>query len=240
MKLSIIIPVFNEALTIEKILKKILEVSFPVSFELIIIDDGSTDGTSEKLKEICKDPSFEKITHFESYSINRGKGYAIRKGLEIASGEILAIQDADLEYNPEELVHLISPIIEGKAQVVYGSRFKGKIEKISFSHFIGNKILTLLTNFLFGGNLTDMETCYKVFTREVFKTLALKENRFEIEAEITAQILKNGFKILELPISYSARQKKAGKKINWKDGLSTALKLIKYRFEKNYENRNYN
>jgi glycosyltransferase involved in cell wall biosynthesis len=232
MKFSIIVPVYNEVQTIEGILKKIAAVVFPVPVELIVVNDGSSDGTIRQLEEIIQRPEFAPLIRLVSYPDNRGKGFAIRSGLREASGELLAIQDADLEYNPAELVDLIQPILKGRAEVVYGSRFKGKIKEISFSHRIGNIVLTVLTNLLFGSRLTDMETCYKLFTRKVYEAIKLTEDRFEIEAEITAQILKGGFQILELPITYQARGKKAGKKISWRDGLNTAWRLIGYRFQK--------
>lgn len=230
MKLSIIVPVFNEVSTIDEILARISRVPFPVDFELVVVNDGSTDGTGAQLEEIARRPEFARYIKLVNYPANQGKGSAVRRGLREAAGDIMAVQDADLEYDPAELVNLIAPVIDGRARVVYGSRFKGKIKEISFSHRLGNIVLTWLTNLLFGSRLTDMETCYKIFTRMVYEQLILTENRFEIEAELTTQILKKGFKILELPITYQARGKKAGKKINWKDGLNTAIRLIKYRF----------
>lgn len=224
-------PVFNEEKTVEKIIRKIQEINFDLDWELIIVNDGSTDQTETKLKEIiARNP--QNNLRLVSYSPNQGKGHAIQVGLKEATGNILAIQDADLEYNPAEIPLLAAPIIRGQTSVVYGSRFKGKILKISFWHYLGNIFLTQLTNLLFGAHLTDMETCYKIFTQEVRNQLNLKENGFEIEAEITAKILKSGFKILELPISYEARPKSAGKKINWADGVKTAFKIIQYRFKK--------
>lgn len=236
MKLSIIIPVYNEKATIKELLTRVLKTQLPIESEILVIDDGSTDGTTQILKS--QQERWPKIKFF-FHKINLGKGAAVRTGLVNARGDIFLIQDADLEYNPEDYNRLLAPIITKKSSVVYGSRFidlKLKLfgpDKTPFiTHYFGNKFLNFLTNFFFGSSITDMETGYKVFTREVFKKLTLKASRFDLEPEITAQILKNGFKIHEVPISFKARSYQEGKKITWRDGLQALKVLLKYKFLK--------
>jgi glycosyltransferase involved in cell wall biosynthesis len=233
MKVSIIIPVYNEKRTILRLLEKVKAVK--LNKEIIVIDDGSTDGSREILKrELEKKPkNFKLIFH----SKNKGKGAAVKTGLRNVNGDVIIIQDADLEYNPQDYQKLLKPIEEGKAEVVYGSRFLGRSLKIFGKnptpmpfHWIGNKFLTWLTNFLFRSSITDMETCYKVFTKRVARLLKLKSNRFDFEPEITAKILKRGYKILEIPIYQKPRSYKEGKKITWKDGIIALYTLLKYRF----------
>jgi len=240
MKLSIVIPVFNEEKTIGEILKKVLGVKLPSGLEkeIIIIDDGSTDETlnrieNEKLK-IKNDKVKFKILQNEK---NLGKGAAVRKGIRNASGDVLVIQDADLEYNPEDYKKLLKPILENKAKVVYGSRLKelkfrlfGKDKTPMPLHYIANLFLSFLTNVLYGSSLTDMETGYKMMTKEVYQGLRLESDRFEVEPEITAKILKKGFQIDEVPIITKPRSYKEGKKIKAKDALLAIWTLLKYRF----------
>jgi glycosyltransferase involved in cell wall biosynthesis len=222
--LSVIIPVYNEKTTISEVIEKVSAVELPIAKEIIVVDDGSTDGTVEILQS-----NSIKVTNTYLTPVNVGKGAAVRIGLTIAKGEIILIQDADLELNPNEYKQLLQPILEGKTSVVYGSRFLGENRVAPLRRF-ANYFLTFTTNLLFRTNLTDMETAYKVFTAEVAKSLSLKANRFEIEPEITAQIARQGFTILEVPISYRPRTKFEGKKINWKDGFKALWTLLKYRF----------
>lgn len=230
-KLSIIIPAYNEKDTILELINKVKKADIKdIKKEIIIIDDCSKDGTRDIIKNIAGCKVF-------FHNKNMGKGSAIRTGLKYTTGDIILIQDADLEYNPNNYSKLINPIINRKTDVVYGSRFKykdGNFEKNKTSHFIhavGNKFLTKITNILFSSNLTDMETCYKVFTRKVInKVDNLKAKRFDFEPEITAKILKHKFKITEVPIEYYSRDFKEGKKITWKDGIKALFVLLKYKF----------
>ena len=223
MKLSIIIPVYNEEKTILKLINNIKSINFPINYELIIVNDGSTDSTSEKLRKL-------NINLIE-YKENKGKGFAVRKGLRSCKGDIIAIQDADLEYNPKQIPNLVKPILNKETEVVYGSRFLKKENqnwKIP-THYLGNRLLTSLSNLLYKCNLTDMETCYKIFTKKVKNSLNLTLNDFGLEIELTSQICKNGFKIKEIPINYYPRSWEEGKKINWKDGIKAIYYLIKCR-----------
>jgi glycosyltransferase involved in cell wall biosynthesis len=223
MKLSVIIPVYNEKDTIEQILDKVLAV--PLEKEVILVDDCSKDGSREILKNINKTGV---VTIF--HDVNKGKGAAIRTGLQYVTGDVVIIQDADLEYDPNEYLKLIEPIKSGAADVVYGSRFAGKTEKMTLAHLLGNKMLTIATNVLYGTKLTDMETCYKMVKAPIFKAMKLRANRFDFEPEITAKLLKSGKRIIEIPISYQGRKWTEGKKITWKDGISALWSIIKYRF----------
>lgn len=224
--LSVIIPVYNEKTTISEVIEKVSNVELPIEKEIIVVDDGSTDGTVESLAS-----SQGKITKTYLTPINIGKGAAVRIGLTLVKGDIILIQDADLELNPNEYNQLIQPILEGKTSVVYGSRFLGENGVAPLRRF-ANYFLTFITNIFFKTKLTDMETAYKVFTSEVAKCLNLEAKQFDIEPEITAQIAKNGYKILEVPISYRPRTKFEGKKIKWKDGVKALWTLLKYRFLK--------
>lgn len=224
-KLSIIIPAYNEEKTILEILKKVESVNLPLEKEIIIIDDGSRDKTAEILKSLLAE---KYKVYFQE--VNKGKGAAVRRGLEESTGDIVLIQDADMEYNPEEYPKLIKPILEGSADVVYGSRIIGRDSgSLFFLQNFANRFLTLLCNFFSGLRLTDMETCYKVFTRAVVDKIKheLSANRFGIEPDITIRVGKNKFRVCEIPISYNGRSYAQGKKINWKDGLSAIWHIIK-------------
>jgi len=226
MKLSIIIPVYNEERTIDRLISIIKGVDLKeVKKEIVVIDDGSKDKTVEKLKKI---EGIKLILHKK----NSGKGAAIRTGIKHVTGGIVIIQDADLEYNPNEYYKLIKPIIEGKTKVVYGSRRLNKKNKkhSGVSFYFGGLVLTALANILYGIRITDEPTCYKVFRTDILKGISLKCNRFEFCPEVTAKIAKKGLNIYEVPISYVPRSTKQGKKIRWRDGIAGALTLLKYRF----------
>ncbi|MCB4755581.1 MAG: bifunctional glycosyltransferase/class I SAM-dependent methyltransferase [Elusimicrobia bacterium] len=223
--LSIVMPVYNEAHTLREVLRRVQAVPLPI--EIIMIDDCSTDGTRDLLKKIESESSTGiKIIYREK---NQGKGAAIREGIKHATGDILIIQDADLEYDPSEYPRLLEPILSGDADVVYGSRFRGERRRVHlFWHTLGNKFLTLLSNICTNLNLSDMETCYKVFKTEIIKSIPLRSNRFGFEPEITAKVAKLRCTIYEVPISYRGRSYAEGKKINWKDGLSAIYTILKF------------
>lgn len=223
MKVSIIIPVYNEAATIGQILQRVR--SSPIEKEIIVVDDGSTDGTRDLLAQ-----EHSPETHVVLHPRNQGKGMAIRTGLSHASGDYVLIQDADLEYDPADYEVLIRPILRGKATIVYGSRFLGEHKAMLFWHSVGNRLLTLVTNVLYDSTLTDMETCYKLFPTELIRRIPIRAERFEFEPEITAKVLKRGYRIYEVPISYAGREMHEGKKISWRDGFPALLTLFKYRF----------
>jgi len=243
-KLSIIMPVYNERTTLEEIVRRVREVdltmdrdgqtqflhgSVALERELVIVDDGSTDGTREILDQWrAEDAADMQIVY---HAQNGGKGAALRTGFQHATGDILVIQDADLEYDPRDYVKLLVPLLEGRSPVIYGSRFLGGPRAaMSLSHMLGNKFLTILTNLLYGTSLSDMETCYKCFRRDVIADMPLRSRRFEIEPELTAKILKRGYTIFEVPISYNGRVFHEGKKISWLDGWPAIRTLLKYRF----------
>jgi glycosyltransferase involved in cell wall biosynthesis len=222
--LSVIVPVYNEHRYIGEILRRVRAV--PVRKEIIVVDDYSTDGTREILA--TEDASDD--TRVIYHSVNKGKGGAVRTGLEHATGDIILIQDADLEYDPRDYPALLRPILEGRSKAVYGSRFLGEHKAMYFWHSLGNKMLTLVTNVLFDTTLTDMETCYKVFTIDIARNLDIKQMRWGIDPEITAKILRQGNRIYEVPISYNGREFWEGKKISWKDAFVVLRTLVRYRF----------
>jgi len=227
MKLSVIIPVFNERNTIKQVVEAVLAVER--ADEIIVVDDGSDDGTRELFDEIAAlDPCIQ--IHLHEH--NMGKGAAVRTGFSHATGDIWLIQDADLEYDPRDYVELIRPIEEGRAAVVYGSRFRGGPTKTMFFwHMVGNKLLTLVTNIIYNTILSDMETCYKVFRADVIRDIPLRAKGFEFEPEITSKILKRGYRIYEVPISYNGREFEEGKKLNpFVEGPKALFYLLKYRF----------
>jgi len=223
-KVSILIPVYNEKKTILEVLKRVEEVDFQLEKEIIIIDDGSTDGTKEFYPQIP-----HKIIY---HDINKGKGAALRTGIESATGDIIIIQDADLEYNPEDYKPLVHLIKTKSADVVYGSRLANVDNTKTFllTSYFANLLLTSLTRMLYGVYLTDMETCYKAFRADLLKSIQIKSNRFDFEPEITAKIFKRGVRFMETPITYNARSVDEGKKIGWKDGVQAIWALIKYKF----------
>jgi len=223
MKISVIVPVFNEKETIEEVLRRVKNVK--LKKEIVIVDDYSTDGTRQLLGEI-NDKEIKVLFH----SGNKGKGAAIRTAQTCIAGDVVIIQDADLEYEPKDYLSLIEPIRNGHADVVYGSRFLGVHKFSSLWHCFGNKFLTWVTNVLYQSKLTDMETCYKAFKVSVFLDLNIKARRFDFEPEVTAKVLKAHVKVTEVPITYNARYRKEGKKITWKDGLAALWTLLKYRF----------
>jgi glycosyltransferase involved in cell wall biosynthesis len=226
MKISVVIPVYNEVQTIKEVVTRVQEVE--LEKEIIIVDDYSTDGTRERLREINHAYENVKVLYHDH---NQGKGASLRTGFQAITGDIVIIQDADLEYDPRDYPLLLGPIVDGRADVVYGSRFLGGPHRVLFFwHYLGNKFVTLLSNMLTNLNLTDMETCYKVFKSEVLAEIKLKSNRFGFEPEFTAKIAKKGFRIYETPISYSGRTYAEGKKIGWKDGIKAIFAILWFRF----------
>ena len=238
MLLSIVMPVFNEEQYLEKIIRMVQAVDLgDLERELICIDDCSSDKSPQILADLKGKVSLdESLKPFDrpikvlSHAVNQGKGAALRTGFAAATGELVLIQDADLEYDPEDYHKLLKPLLKGKAEVVYGSRFTGERRNMFFHHWLGNKFLTLCTNLLFNTTLSDMETCYKLFTKESLRGIVIKSDRFNFEPEITAKILKKGIRIYEVPISYTGREFDEGKKITWRDGLVALWALTKYRF----------
>ncbi len=224
-RLSVVVPVFNERNTIAEIVRRMRAVELPVALEIIVVDDGSTDGTRQIL------PQLEDSTvRVKLHDRNRGKGAAIRTGLALVTGDVVLVQDADLEYDPEDWPRLLAPLIKGKAQVVYGSRFTGERRNMLFWHWVGNRFLSLVTNVLYNSTISDMETCYKMIDRRHLDGLTLRADRFDFEPEITAKLLRRGVRVYEVPISYSGRDFSEGKKISWRDGLVALWTLVKYRF----------
>ena len=228
MILSVVMPVYNEEKTIQEIIRRVQGVA--VEKEIIIVNDGSSDGTSQALDSLSEDYDNLVLIH---QSRNRGKGAALRKGFARATGEIILIQDADLEYDPRDYDQLLEPILDGRAEVVYGSRFLGRPHRVLFFwHYAGNKFLTLFSNMLNNLNLTDMEVGYKVFRRHILDRIDLKSNRFGFEPEVTAKIARLRPRIYEVPISYSGRSYEEGKKITWKDGVEALFCIAWFRFFK--------
>ncbi len=226
MKLSIIIPVYNEKNTVEEIIQQVQDVDLEMEKEIILVDDGSSDGTRDILKNL-EYPNVKVKFHEK----NQGKGTALRTGFSFATGDFVIVQDADLEYDPREYPILLTPLLDGRADAVYGSRFLGGPHRVLFFwHFIGNKMLTTLSNMLSNLNLTDMETCYKVIRKEILDKITLKSKRFGIEPEITLKLARQKCRIYEVPISYSGRDYSEGKKIGWKDGVAAIFHLIRFKF----------
>jgi glycosyltransferase involved in cell wall biosynthesis len=225
MKLSVVIPVYNEKDTLLEILERVRRVDLPK--EIIVVDDFSTDGTREILQKLS--PAGDLKILYQPR--NQGKGAALRRGFETVAGDFVVIQDADLEYDPTEYPHLLQPILAGKADVVYGSRFLGGPHRVLlFWHRVGNLLLTALSNMLTDLNLTDMETCYKAFRADILKKIRLRENRFGFEPEFTAKVARAKCRIYEVPVSYSGRDYTEGKKIGWRDGIAAIYFIVKYRF----------
>jgi glycosyltransferase involved in cell wall biosynthesis len=222
--LSVVMPVFNEKETIDEIVRRTLAV--PLRLQLIVVDDCSTDGTRDLLAGLQREFGFTLVLQPR----NAGKGAALRRGFQEVRGDLVVIQDADLEYSPEEFPQLIELITEGRADVVYGSRFLGRHRVFMFTHYMGNRFLTMCTNLLYNTMLTDMETCYKVMRTEVLRSMTLEANGFGIEPELTAKIFKRGYRVYEVPITYDGRSYEEGKKIGWRDGFVALWVLLKFRF----------
>lgn len=222
--LSVVMPVYNERGTVEEIVARVLAV--PVRIELIAVDDASTDGSQEILERLSRERGFRLLRQDR----NQGKGAAVRRGIEAARGDVIVVQDADLEYSPEEYPDLLDLIRKGKADAVFGSRFIGRHRCFLFTHYLANLLLNLVTNVLYNTTMTDMETCFKAVRADVLKDLDLKSDRFGIEPEITAKLFKRGARVYEVPITYEGRDYSEGKKITWRDGFPALWTLLKYRF----------
>ena len=223
--LSVIVPVFNERNTLPEILRRIRRVELPIEVEVLLVDDGSSDG-SNQIATALEDSTVRVISH----PANKGKGAAVRTGLAHARGDLILIQDADLEYDPEDWPRLLRPMLRRRAPVVYGSRFTGERKNMMFLHWVGNRFLSMTTNVLYNTTLSDMETCYKLFDRRVLDGVEIRAERFDFEPEITAKLLRRGHRIYEVPISYTGREYDEGKKITWKDGYRALWTLARYRF----------
>jgi glycosyltransferase involved in cell wall biosynthesis len=219
--LSVIVPVYNECSTVAEIIRRVRAAPVPLVVDVTVVDDASTDGTDKVLATLAD-------------STVRGKGAAIRTALAHAHGDLLLIQDADLEYDPDDWPRLLEPIVKHKASVVYGSRFTGERKNMLLLHWIGNRFLSLVTNVLYSSTLSDMETCYKLFDRRVLEGMVVVSNRFDFEPEITAKVLRRGYRIYEVPISYAGREMDEGKKITWRDGFGAMKALVRFRFTKEY------
>jgi glycosyltransferase involved in cell wall biosynthesis len=223
--LSVIVPVFNERATVVEIVRRMRSVELPVEREIVVVDDGSDDGTGDVLTQL-RDSTVRVVKHTR----NQGKGAAIRTGLESSSGDLVLVQDADLEYDPDDWPRLLAPVLKGRARVVYGSRFTGERRNMLFLHWVGNRFLSLVTNVLYNSTLSDMETCYKLFDRRVLDGVRLHADRFDFEPEFTAKVLRRGIRVYEVPISYAGREPSEGKKTTWHDGVIALWTLVKYRF----------
>jgi glycosyltransferase involved in cell wall biosynthesis len=222
--LSVIVPVYNERNTVAEILRRIRAVELPLQLQVIVVDDGSSDGT-DKVLAALEDSTVRVVTHPE----NRGKSAAVRTGIETARGELVLIQDADLEYDPDDWPRLLDPVLKGKADVVYGSRFTGEHRSMRPTQWLGNRLLTLTTNVLYRSTLSDMETCYKLFDRRVLDGVTIESDRFDFEPEITAKVLRRGYRIYEVPVSYAGRDASEGTKFEWRDGVRALATLVRYR-----------
>jgi glycosyltransferase involved in cell wall biosynthesis len=227
-KLSVLIPIYNEERTLAEIVRRVMAVKLSgIERELVLVDDCSRDGTKKILKQLKRGNSKFRIIY---QPVNQGKGAAIRTAIKAATGDYLLVQDADLEYDPNDIPRLLKPILEGKAEVVYGSRFTGEHRNMLFWHMVGNKFLSLVTNLLYNTTLSDMEVGYKLFTRKALERVELRQPRFGFDPEITAKVLRKGIRIYEVPISYTGREFAEGKKISWKDGFRILWVLLKCRF----------
>ena len=227
--LTVIVPVFNERTTVAEVIRRMRAVELPLVLQVVVVDDGSSDG-SDKVLSALQDSTVKVIRH----DGNQGKGAAIRTGLGETRGDLVLIQDADLEYDPNDWPKLLDPILRGKARVVYGSRFTGERKNMFPLHWVGNRFLSLVTNLLYSSTLSDMETCYKLFDAQVLEGISIVSNRFDFEPEITAKVLRRGFRIYEVPISYAGREPDEGKKITWRDGFGAIKALVKFRFTREY------
>ncbi len=223
-KLSVIVPTYNERNTIAEIVRRMRAVDLPLDREIVVVDDGSTDGTRDVLKQL--DDSTLRVVQHRS---NQGKGAAIRTGLEHVTGDLVLIQDADLEYDPDDWPRLLGPVLKGRAVVVYGSRFTGERRNMLFWHWVANRLLSLVANVLYNSTLSDMETGHKLFDKRVLDRIRLRARSFDFEPEVTAKVLKSGIRIYEVPISYAGRTLEEGKKITWEDGVVALWTLLKYR-----------
>jgi len=231
-KLSVVIPVYNERATLERVVQRVLDVDVGMPKEIILVDDCSTDGTRDLYEAVRRSIDGRAESRIIFHDRNRGKGAALRSGFQAATGDIVLIQDADLEYDPRDYPRLLAPILDGRADVVYGSRFVGSEAHrvLFFWHMVGNRILTLLSNAMTNLNLTDMETCYKVFRAEVIRGIRIRSDRFTVEPELTAKVARGGWRVYEVGISYAGRDYSEGKKITWKDGISAIWAVFRYRF----------
>ena len=227
--LTVICPVYNERTTVAEVIRRMRAVELPVVLQIIVVDDGSSDG-SDKVLGALEDSTVRVIRH----KVNQGKGAAIRTGLAEARGDLILIQDADLEYDPNDWPRLLDPILRGKARVVYGSRFTGERKNMLPLHWMGNRLLSLITNLLYSSTLSDMETCYKLFDAQVLEGLTVVSNKFDFEPEITAKVLRRGYRIYEVPISYAGREMSEGKKISWRDGFGALAALVRYRISRRF------